>query len=164
MLKNAKKAISGPAGGQGAEQSNSSELAGQGNNQVAASTAGQEQFSNQVASQTSTEQVSQTELPGAEGELATGQVPQAEVSGAATGLAEDQKPAGGYIAYAVMAGIHAVKVSAPHDGYRRAGRAWLKSATHVPLDELTDAQLRHLTEDSRLIVTPVRGLHAKDIE
>lgn len=65
---------------------------------------------------------------------------------------------------AVAHGIKGVSVIAPHDGYRRAGRAWRRKATHVPLHELNDTQLEHLINDTRMTVVPVQADPAQDGE
>ena len=45
-------------------------------------------------------------------------------------------------------------ISAAHDGFRRAGRAWSRAATVVPAAELTAEQLAMLQADPNITVTP----------
>lgn len=45
-----------------------------------------------------------------------------------------------------------LRIRAQRDGYRRAGRAWSRSAVELPADELTAQQLAALEADPRITV------------
>lgn len=49
----------------------------------------------------------------------------------------------------------ALSVQASRDGFRRAGRAWSKEETVVPLNELTEEQIEQLKDEPALTVTEV---------
>jgi len=135
MEKNDKPAVKGKAGGKGAEESKALGATTVSNSTPdEASIAGRAASSNPGGSQDATELAGDME----DGSMA----PAASADQARIGRAME-------------AGITAVRVTAPHDGYRRAGRAWLRSAVHVPLDELSDQQMQHLINDPGLTVTPV---------
>jgi hypothetical protein len=51
--------------------------------------------------------------------------------------------------------VVAVRVEAKVDGFRRAGRAWSKAPTVVPIDEFDDNQLKALQAEPNLVVTLV---------
>jgi len=144
MAKNVKKVAAGTGGDQRtAPQGKPVDTISQGGNQGAENIGGQEPSSNPVGSPTASDHVMKSES-----------------SGAVTEGEAQQRP----VAMAAILGIHAINVSAPHDGYRRAGRVWGRSAIQVPLHELSDTQLKHLHDDARLIVAPVRGADAQDEE
>ncbi len=135
MEKNDKPAVKGKAGGKGAEQNKALGATTVSSSSLdAASIAGLAASSNLGDSQGATE-------------LAGDVV---DVSAASSAGADQAR-----IERAMEDGVKAVRVTAPHDGYRRAGRAWLRSEVHVPLGELSDQQLQHLVTDPSLTVTPV---------
>lgn len=49
----------------------------------------------------------------------------------------------------------ALSIKSSKDGFRRAGRAWSKEETVVPLSELDKAQIKQLKEEPALTVTEV---------
>ncbi len=61
----------------------------------------------------------------------------------------------GLLRGALDAQVAHYSISAPHDGYRRAGRAWTVAEQQVPLAELSFSQQAALLADSRLRVVPV---------
>lgn len=46
-----------------------------------------------------------------------------------------------------------LRITAAHEGFRRAGRAWSKQPTDVPLDELSDGQVKLLLEEDGRMLT-----------
>ena len=48
-----------------------------------------------------------------------------------------------------------LRISARHDGFRRAGRAWSKEPTTVSVDEFTEDQLQMLYLEPMLLVMAV---------
>lgn len=49
----------------------------------------------------------------------------------------------------------AIEVTAIRDGFRRAGRVFGRTPTHINLDELTEAELRMLLDEPALTVAPL---------
>ncbi len=135
MEKNDKPAVKGKAGGKGAEENKAL-----GATTVSSSTPDAASIAGLAASLNPGGSQGATELAGEQADVST--APVAGVDQARIGRAME-------------AGITAVRVTAPHDGYRRAGRAWLRTAVHVPLDELSDQQMQHLINDPGLTVTAV---------
>ncbi len=46
-----------------------------------------------------------------------------------------------------------LRITAAHEGFRRAGRAWSKQPTDVPLDDLSDDQVKLLLEEDGRMLT-----------
>lgn len=51
--------------------------------------------------------------------------------------------------------VKALSVQAKREGFRRAGRAWSKEATVVPLTDLTEAEIEQLRSEPMLTVAEV---------
>lgn len=53
---------------------------------------------------------------------------------------------------AVREPLEVILVTPPHDGYRRAGRAWTQEPTRVAVDALSAEQLHELQSDPLITI------------